>query len=83
MYYKAPKNWSPSAPPFISVDYNDIDAVTNILDKYNVHTVISTISVITPESGAAERNLIKAAAKAAPTKRFIQSDWGVLAPLER
>lgn len=83
MYYKAPKNWSPSAPPLISVDYNDISAVTNILEKYNVHTVISAISVITPESGAAECSLIKAAAKAAPTKRFIQSDWGVPAPLEK
>ncbi|KAK6444208.1 hypothetical protein FP744_10000456 [Trichoderma asperellum] len=80
---EAPKNWSPSAPPVIKVDYDDINAVTNILEKHNVHTVISTISVITPESGAAERNLIKAAAKATPTKRFIQNDWGVLAPSEK
>ncbi|GFP60409.1 oxidoreductase BOA1 [Trichoderma asperellum] len=67
---EAPKNWSPRAPPVIKVDYDDINAVTNILEKHNVHTVISTISVITPESGAAERNLIKAAAKATPTKRL-------------
>lgn len=83
MYYKAPKDWSSSDPPLIKVDYNDINAVTNILEKHNVHTVISTISVIMPEAGAAERNLIKAAAEAAPTKRFVQSDWGVPAPLER
>ncbi|KAM0470208.1 hypothetical protein ACHAPX_010094 [Trichoderma viride] len=79
---ETPKDWSPSDPPLIKVDYNDINAVTHILETHNVHTVISTISVITPESGAAERNLIKAASKAAPTKRFIQSDWGVLAPSE-
>lgn len=83
MNHKAPKNWSPSAPPLINVDYNDINAVTNVLEKYNVDTVISTISVITPESGASERSLIKAAAKATPTKRFIQNDWGVPVPLER
>ncbi|PON21559.1 hypothetical protein TGAM01_v209589 [Trichoderma gamsii] len=79
---EAPKDWSSSDPPLIKVDYNDINAVTNILEKHNVHTVISTISVIMPEAGAAERNLIKAAAEAAPTKRFVQSDWGVPAPLE-
>lgn len=83
IYYKTPKDWSPSDPPLIKVDYNDINAVTHILETHNVHTVISTISVITPESGAAERNLVNAASKAAPTKRFIQSDWGVLAPSER
>jgi hypothetical protein len=35
-----------------------------------------------PEAGESERNLIKAAAKAAPTKRFIQSDWGAPIPEE-
>ncbi|KAL6887106.1 hypothetical protein GGI43DRAFT_267301 [Trichoderma evansii] len=79
---ETPKNWSPSAAPLVNVNYEDVNAITNILEKYNVHTVISAIKIITPESGTAECNLIKAAAKAAPTKRFIQSDWGVRAPSE-
>ncbi|PNP53746.1 hypothetical protein THARTR1_05870 [Trichoderma harzianum] len=73
----APKDLSPNAPPLINVDYGDIDAVANILEEHNVHTIISAIKVIAPESGVSEVNLIKAAAKSSPTKRFIQSEWGV------
>jgi hypothetical protein len=38
--------------------------------------------VISPESGLAEISLVDAAAKAAPTKQFIASDWGILRPKE-
>ncbi|RFU80282.1 nmra-like family [Trichoderma arundinaceum] len=79
---QAPKDSSPSSPPFVGVDYNNVDAVTKVLEEYNVHTVISAIKVITPESGISEVNLINAAAKAAPTKRFMQSEWGVPTPPE-
>ncbi|KAL6832780.1 hypothetical protein V8C40DRAFT_145132 [Trichoderma camerunense] len=76
------KDLSPNAPPLINVDYGDIDAVANILEEHNVHTVISAIKVIAPEAGVSEVNLIKAAAKSSATKRFIQSEWGVPIPQE-
>ncbi|KAK4074703.1 uncharacterized protein Triagg1_4852 [Trichoderma aggressivum f. europaeum] len=79
----APKDLSPNAPPLINVNYDDIDAVANILEEHNVHTIISAIKVITPESGVSEVNLIKAATKSSPTKRFIQSEWGVPTPQEK
>ncbi|KAL6809366.1 hypothetical protein GGI42DRAFT_340498 [Trichoderma sp. SZMC 28013] len=78
----APKDLSPNAPPLINVNYNDIDAVANLLEEHNVRTIISAIKVITLESGVSEVNLIKAAAKSSPTKRFIQSEWGVPIPQE-
>ncbi|KAM6480970.1 hypothetical protein HDV62DRAFT_398271 [Trichoderma sp. SZMC 28011] len=78
----ASEDSSPNAPPLINVDYDDIDAVANILEEHNVHTVISAIKVIAPEAGVSEVNLIKAAAKSSPTKRFIQSEWGVPIPQE-
>ncbi|QYT01023.1 NmrA domain-containing protein [Trichoderma simmonsii] len=79
----ASKDLSPNAPPLINVDYGDIDAVANILEEHNVHTVISAIKVIAPEAGVSEVNLIKAAAKSSATKRFIQSEWGVPIPQEK
>ncbi|OPB42119.1 hypothetical protein A0O28_0032360 [Trichoderma guizhouense] len=66
----ASKDLSPNAPPLINVDYGDIDAVANILEEHNVHTVISAIKVIAPEAGVSEVNLIKAAAKSSATKRL-------------
>lgn len=83
MHRKAPKDLSPNAPPLINVNYNDIDAVANLLEEHNVRTIISAIKVITLESGVSEVNLIKAAAKSSPTKRFIQSEWGVPIPQEK
>jgi hypothetical protein len=63
-----------------AVDYNDVDAVAEILRSNNVHTVISALKVIAAEGGLAETNLVKAAAKSSVTKRFIASDWGVMIP---
>ena len=65
------------------MDYNDVEAVAKILESNNVHTVISTISVIAAEAGASEVKLVEAAAKSGPTKRFIASDWGVATPAEK
>ncbi|KAF2193431.1 hypothetical protein K469DRAFT_550735 [Zopfia rhizophila CBS 207.26] len=79
---KVPEAKDASVPVF-AVDYNDTEVVTKILEKNNVHTVISTIQLITPDSGMSERNLVKSAAKSSPTKRFVASDWGVPTPSER
>lgn len=63
--------------PVLVVEYNDIDGLSEILKEQEVHTVISAIQVTSPEPGASEVNLVKAAVKAGVPKRFISSDWGV------
>jgi putative NADH-flavin reductase len=65
------------APVYV-IDYNDIPGVTELLASQNVHTVISTISVTTEVTSAAQVNLIKAAVKSSTIKRFISTGWGAL-----
>jgi len=54
--------------------------LAKLLERNNVAIVISAIQVMGPESGAAEINLVRAADKSSPTKRFISSDWGIPFP---
>lgn len=68
--------------PILAVDYNDIDAMAKILDEKKIHTIISTISMITPVAAQSERNFIAAAEKSSSVKRFIASNWGSAAPKE-
>jgi len=65
------------------VDYNDVDALSRVLETNNIHTVLSTFSVRGPQEAAAEIDLVNAAAKSATTKRFIASEYGTLAPSEK
>lgn len=69
--------------PVFAVDYGDVESVSRLLETNNVHTVISALSVRGPDEGASEINLVKAAAKAGTTKRFIASEYGVLAPAKK
>lgn len=69
--------------PVFAVDYGDVESLSSLLETNNVHTVISALSVRGPNEGASEISLVKAAAKAGPTKRFIASEYGVLAPAEK
>ena len=69
-----------SAAPVFAVDYNDIEQLAKTLDENNVHTVISTIVMMDPAAAKAEVNLVAAAAKSSPTKRFVASNWGVASP---
>ena len=62
---------------FVSVDYSDIDSMANVLDDNKVHTVISALRVFDSATSLAESNLVKAAAKADSTKRFVASAWGI------
>jgi len=71
-----------SAAPVFAVDYNDIEQLTKTLDENNVHTVISTIVMMDPAAAKAEVNLVAAAAKSSPTKRFVASNWGAASPDE-
>lgn len=69
-----------SAAPAFAVDYNNVEQLTKTLDENNVHTVISTIVMIDPTAAQAEVNLVAAAAKSSPTKRFVASNWGNASP---
>lgn len=63
-----------------AVDYTDVEQLKDTLEKNNVHTVISTITMLDPVSAEAEQNMIVAADKAACTKRFVASSWGTATP---
>ncbi|PCD25992.1 hypothetical protein AU210_012426 [Fusarium oxysporum f. sp. radicis-cucumerinum] len=62
---------------FVSVDYSDADSMAKVLHENKVHTVISALRVFDPASSEAESNLVKAAAQAGSTKRFVASAWGI------
>jgi len=62
---------------FVCVDYSDIDTMAKVLDENKVHTVISALRVFDSATSLAESNLVKAAAKADSTKRFVASAWGI------
>ncbi|RSM06219.1 hypothetical protein CEP52_005854 [Fusarium oligoseptatum] len=59
----------------IPVDYTNVEALTKVLEDNAVHTVISTIDIMS--SAEPELNLIAAADKSAPTKRYVGNVWGV------
>lgn len=59
----------------VSADYNDVSGLATVLETNKVEVVISTINSlgdITPEL-----NVIHAAEKSAPTKRYIPSIWAI------
>jgi hypothetical protein len=63
-----------------AVDYTDVELLTKTLEENDVHTVISTITMIDATAGQAEMNMVVAAANSSSTKRFIASNWGVVTP---
>ncbi|THY03620.1 hypothetical protein D6D01_10197 [Aureobasidium pullulans] len=67
----------------VQVDYGEISAVTAVLEKHEIHTVISTMLVISEPPAKSETNLVKAAAASNFTERFVQSIWGAPAPAEQ
>ncbi|RBR26253.1 uncharacterized protein FIESC28_00898 [Fusarium coffeatum] len=61
--------------PILAVDSHDVDALTQLFEKHNVHTIISTFGMNGPTPP--ELELIQAAEASQSTKRFISSDWGL------
>ncbi|KAI8629882.1 hypothetical protein F5Y19DRAFT_62410 [Xylariaceae sp. FL1651] len=63
----------------IAVDYNDVEALKIALEKHNIHTVISAISMLPGPNGEKpmEVELIRASNASKTTKRMISSDWGI------
>lgn len=59
----------------MQIDYSDISATAAQLEKYDVHTVICAIGLISQEASEAQVNLIQAADRSTTTKRFIPSEY--------
>ncbi|KAH6884608.1 hypothetical protein B0T10DRAFT_608896 [Thelonectria olida] len=72
-------NQGPDARRLV-VDYHDVDGLANVLESEQIHTVVSAIKILNDDAGKAESNLVLAASKSAPTKRFVTSDWGYPVP---
>ncbi|RSM19156.1 hypothetical protein CDV31_002077 [Fusarium ambrosium] len=74
--YRAPDGVDLGAP-VIGVDYEDVDALQTVLEQYEINTVISTLALHIIGVGQAQINLVKAAEKSQPTKRFVTGTWAV------
>ncbi|KAJ0151603.1 Uncharacterized protein HZ326_5974 [Fusarium oxysporum f. sp. albedinis] len=59
----------------LAADIHNISALTELFEKHNVHTVISTLGMNGPEP--IEIDIIRASEASQATKRFISSDWGL------
>ncbi|PVH89453.1 NAD(P)-binding protein [Cadophora sp. DSE1049] len=67
---------------YIKVDYSDIDSIATLLETNNIDTVLSAITMESSTTSQAQLNLILAAEKSIATKRFIPSEFGVIANAE-
>ncbi|KAL8715720.1 MAG: hypothetical protein Q9220_000387 [cf. Caloplaca sp. 1 TL-2023] len=61
----------------LTTKYDNVDSLVDLLEKNQIHTVISTMNPPTPEVHAAQDNLIRAAARTKVVRRFIPSEWGI------
>jgi hypothetical protein len=75
-----PNNQRTITVPTLEVDYADVDATTRLLERHDVHTIVSALSLKTADGSAAELQLVAAAAKSSTTKRFMASDWSIPIP---
>lgn len=57
-------------------NYNSVDVIARILSQNEIHTVISTLSGLTPDVAEAELRLIRGAAASTTVKRFAPSEFG-------
>ncbi|KAL6411925.1 hypothetical protein AUP68_04305 [Ilyonectria robusta] len=66
--------------PALAVDYTNIDSIREVLEKNNIHTVISCVNYEGDALAVAQLNLIKASTNSSTTKRFIPSTFGIAYP---
>lgn len=71
-----------SGVPYVQVDYDDIPALAEQLEKHEVQTVICTIGMLGDDCSEAQLNLIKAADRARTVQRFITSEFGYMTRAE-
>ncbi|KAI0551288.1 NAD(P)-binding protein [Xylaria curta] len=61
----------------LTVDYSDIQALTQVLEDNNVHTLISALTFNTQGGEPPELQLALAADASKTTKRYVANNWGV------
>lgn len=61
--------------PVLAVDYSDVDSTAATLQKHNIGTIISALSLFTEEVGEAQMRLIQAAINSNVVKRFVPSEF--------
>ncbi|KAF7585968.1 hypothetical protein BBP40_009759 [Aspergillus hancockii] len=59
----------------VQVIYDDVTSLTQTLEQYGVHTVISAIGILSDETAESQLNLIEAADRSLVTKRFMPSEY--------
>ncbi|KAJ5708233.1 hypothetical protein N7488_008034 [Penicillium malachiteum] len=62
----------------VQINYDDVSSMEKTLDAHNVHTIISTIGLISDETSQSQLNLIDAAENSTVTKRFIPSEFSFI-----
>ena len=58
------------------MDYDSVETIARILSRNQVHTVLSTLSGLTPDLAEAELRLIRGAAASGTVKRFAPAEFG-------
>lgn len=57
-------------------------AMTRELEHHDIHTIISTIGLVSDETSQSQLNLIEAAEKSTTTQRFIPSEFSFIQTAE-
>ncbi|EWZ89441.1 hypothetical protein NW765_015443 [Fusarium oxysporum] len=68
----------PISAVYIQVDYDNVEALSQILKHHNVLTLICTIQITDETASSAQVNLIRASDSSSTVKMFIVSAWGPL-----
>jgi saccharopine dehydrogenase-like NADP-dependent oxidoreductase len=69
---------SQGAESFLKVDYANVEATSKALQEAEVDTIISAISMGSPEASEAQKNLVRAADRSVCTRRFVVSGFDML-----
>lgn len=62
----------------VQINYDDIPSMAHELEQHKIHTIISTIGLVSDETSQSQLNLIEAAEKSVSTKRFIPSEYSFI-----
>jgi hypothetical protein len=62
----------------VQINYHDIPSMAHELEQHKIHTIISTIGLVSDETSQSQLNLIEAAKKSVSTKRFIPSEYSFI-----
>lgn len=58
------------------LDYDSVETIARTLSQHRVHTILSTLSGLTPDLAEAELNLIRGAAASGTVRRFAPAEFG-------